>query len=244
MLIDTVSFDAGGVLVNPNWTRVTAALRARGVEVDATALEAAEPAAKKRFDRAPTIGATNDAQRGWLYFNHVLEGAGITPSAATDAALEELQIYHTQNNLWESVPSGVHEALAAVRESGLTTIIVSNANGRLHALLDRLDLSRYFDVIVDSFVERVEKPDPRLFHIAMERARAVPARTLHVGDLYHVDVAGARAAGMHPLLVDSDNLYRDADCPRVRSVAEVPAFITETFGNPASHAPQARTSQR
>jgi putative hydrolase of the HAD superfamily len=225
MLIETVSFDAGGVLVNPNWRRVAAALAARGVAVAATALESAEPAAKKRFDRAPTIELTNDAQRGWLYFNYVLEGVGIAPSSATDAALDALQVYHTESNLWESVAEGVSGALETIRARGLTTIIVSNANGRLHALLDRLDLTRYFDVIVDSWVEQVEKPDPRLFQIAMQRARAVPARTLHVGDLYHVDVAGARAAGMHPLLIDAADLYRDADCPRVRSVADVPAYI-------------------
>jgi len=228
MLIETVSFDAGGVLVNPNWQRVASALDAQGVMVDARALETAEPAAKRHFDRAPTIEATSDAQRGWLYFNYVLQGAGITPSKATDAALNELQVYHTEHNLWESVAAGARDALERVRSRGLTTIIVSNANGRLHALLDRLDLARYFDVIVDSSVERVEKPDPRLFHIAMRRAGAVPELTLHVGDLYYVDVAGARAAGMHPLLVDTADLYRDADCPRVRSVGDVPSYVFDT----------------
>jgi putative hydrolase of the HAD superfamily len=155
----------------------------------------------------------------------VLQGAGITPSDATDAALNQLQVYHTENNLWESVAPGTREALAEIRSQGLTTIVVSNANGRLHALLERLGLAQYFDVVVDSFVEQVEKPDPRLFQIAMDRANALPGRTLHVGDLYHVDVAGARAAGMHPLLIDVGDLYRDADCPRVRSVAEVPGFV-------------------
>jgi len=229
MIINTVSFDAGGVLVNPNWDRVAAALRAHGVAADARVLEAAEPGAKRRFDRAPTIDATNDRERGWIYFNHVLEGAGIAMSAATLAALGDLQVYHTQNNLWESVAPGTHDALAEIRSRGLTIILVSNANGRLHALLDRLDLTRYFDVIVDSSVEQVEKPDPRLFQIAMGRAGAVPERTLHVGDLYHVDVVGARAAGVHPLLIDTADLYRDADCPRVRAMSQVPSFIFDDF---------------
>lgn len=231
-MIETVSFDAGGVLVNPNWNRVSAALKDHGVTIDARALERAEPAAKKRFDRAPTIEATDDAQRGWLYFNYVLEGVGIAPSPATDAALNALQVYHTENNLWESVASGAREALEAIRARAVATIIVSNANGRLHALLDRLDLTRYFDVIVDSAVEQVEKPDPRLFQIAMRRAGATPERTLHVGDLYHVDVAGARAAGMQPLLVDVADLYGDADCPRVRSVADLPAFLLDGSSRP------------
>jgi putative hydrolase of the HAD superfamily len=224
-MLTTVSFDAGGVLVNPNWSRVAGTLQAHGVHVDPRALEAAEPAAKRRFDRAPTIDATNDAQRGWLYFNYVLEGAGVAISAATDAALNDLQVYHTQNNLWESVTPGALQALADIRARGLTIIVVSNANGRLHALLERLGLASCFDVVVDSSVEGVEKPDPRLFHIAMARANAEPARTLHVGDLYHVDVVGARAAGMHPLLFDVGDLYRDADCPRARSFDEVRSFV-------------------
>lgn len=224
-MLSTVSFDAGGVIVNPNWTRVAEALAAHGVRADPRVLEAAEPAAKKRFDRAPTIDATTDAQRGWLYFNYVLEGAGIETSGATDAALDDLQVYHTQNNLWESVSPGAKQVLAEIRKRGLTIIVVSNANGKLHALLDRLGLSTCFDVVVDSSVEGVEKPDPRLFQIAMSRAGAEPARTLHVGDLYHVDVMGARAAGMQPLLFDVGDLYRDADCPRVRSFAEVRSFL-------------------
>ncbi len=225
----TVSFDAGGVLVNPNWDRVAAALAAHGVPAAARALEAAEPAAKRRFDRAATIKSTNDAARGWLYFNHVLEGAGIPVSEATDAALLDLQVYHTENNLWEAVSPGTRDMLADIRARGLTIIVVSNANGRLHALLDRLGLGSCFDVVVDSSVERVEKPDPRLFEIAMARAGAEPRRTLHVGDLYHVDVVGARAAGMHPLLLDAGDLYRDADCPRVRSVSEIPDFLSSVL---------------
>ncbi|HSL21471.1 MAG TPA: HAD-IA family hydrolase [Vicinamibacterales bacterium] len=220
-----VSLDAGGVIVNPNWQRVASVLRAHGVEADPAALEGAEPRAKRQFDSPPTISATNDAQRGWLYFNLVLEGAGIPLSKATDAALENLKAYHTQTNLWEAVTPGTHEALSELRARGLLLIVTSNANGRLHALLDRLDLSAYFDAIVDSYLEGVEKPDPRLFHIAVARAGARPEDAIHVGDLYHVDVAGARAAGLQPLLVDAGDLYAEADCPRIRSIAELPAYL-------------------
>jgi putative hydrolase of the HAD superfamily len=226
-MITALSFDAGGVIVHPNWARVARVLRAHGVVVDPEALARAESRAKRQFDNPTTITTTSDASRGWLYFNLVLEGAGVPISAATDAALEELRVYHTESNLWESVTPGAMDTLATLRKQGLTLIVTSNANGRLHALFDRLDLSQFFDVIIDSFLEQVEKPDPRLFHIAMARAGATPGTTLHIGDLYHVDVAGARAAGMHPLLVDVDDLYRDVDCPRVRTMNELPGYLHE-----------------
>ena len=82
-----------------------------------------------------------------------------------------------------------------------------------------------FDVIFDSHREGVEKPDPRFFQIALERSGARAESTMHVGDLYHVDVAGARAAGITPALLDTANLYTECDCLRVRSLAELVAAL-------------------
>ena len=99
--------------------------------------------------------------------------------------------------------------------------MLSNANGTLHRAFDRLGLTTSFDVIFDSHSEGVEKPDPRFFQIALERSGADAATTMHVGDLYHVDVAGARAAGLTPALLDVGGLYPDCDCLRVRSLTEL-----------------------
>jgi HAD superfamily hydrolase (TIGR01509 family) len=219
--IQTVFLDAGGVLVNPNWSRVSAALARHGVQVAAAALEQAEPRAKKRIDTGEIVNATNDRQRGWTYFNLVLTEAGIPLSEATAAGLSELHAYHQQFNLWESVPAEVLPSLAALRAAGFRLVVVSNANGALHRAFDRLGLTGAVDVIVDSFLEGVEKPDPRFFRIALERSGAQAETTIHVGDLYHVDVAGARAAGITPALFDAAGLYPDCDCLRVRSLGEL-----------------------
>jgi hypothetical protein len=58
--IQTVFLDAGGVLVNPNWVRVSETLARHGVDVAAAALTSAEPHAKRRIDTGETIKATND----------------------------------------------------------------------------------------------------------------------------------------------------------------------------------------
>jgi HAD superfamily hydrolase (TIGR01509 family) len=219
--IQTVFLDAGGVLVWPNWSRVTDALGRRGVHVAAAALAAAEPRAKKRLDTGETIQATNDQQRGWTYFNLVLEEANIPRSDATDAGLSELNAYHQQSNLWESAPDEVRPALTSLRARGLRLVVVSNANGRLHHLLERIGLLDAFDHVFDSHHEGIEKPDPRYFEIALARSGAAADSTIHVGDLYHVDVVGARAAGITPVLFDVADLYPDADCRRVRSLTQL-----------------------
>jgi HAD superfamily hydrolase (TIGR01509 family) len=196
------------------------------VRVTPEALAAADPLARRKLDTGGTINATNDAGRGWLYFNLVLEAAGVPLSAGTEAALQELHAYHQQHNLWELVPDDVVPSLRRLREQGLNLVVVSNANGTLCRHFDRLGLTEYMQCVLDSCDFGVEKPDPRFFRIAMERSGATPDTTVHVGDLYHVDVLGARAAGLDAILFDAAGLYEDADCPRVRSLPELVAHAT------------------
>ena len=119
------------------------------------------------------------------------------------------------------MPPHVGPALEALRARGLRLVVVSNANGTLLAHMERLGLTGRFDHILDSQDEGVEKPDPRFFEIALERSGARKETTIHVGDLYYVDVVGARNAGLRGVLLDEANLRPDADCPRVRSLAEL-----------------------
>jgi len=220
-VLETVFLDAGGVLVYPNWVRISRALAARGIRVDPDALARAEPHAKKQIDERQTITTTTDAGRGWLYFNLILDHAGVPPSPDVDAALAELHAYHQTSNLWEYVPATVAPALAALRQRGLKLTVVSNANGKLEVAFDRLALSGCVDCLLDSHVVGVEKPDPRFFEIALDRSGARRETTIHVGDLYQVDVVGARAAGLRGVLLDEAGLYPDVDCPRVRSLSEL-----------------------
>jgi putative hydrolase of the HAD superfamily len=221
MTIRTVFLDAGGVLVYPNWSRVSAALADRGVLIAPPALADAEPRAKRRLDTDQTVQTSDDAQRGWWYFNLILEEAGVALTPDTDAALADLRTYHANENLWELVPEDVAPTLERLRAAGLRLVVVSNANGRLRHLFDRLALTERVDVLFDSFEEGVEKPDPRLFEIALERSGAARETTVHVGDLYHVDVVGARAAGLHAVLLDVARLYDGFDCPRIQRLPEL-----------------------
>jgi len=218
------------VLVFPNWQRVSAALAANGVAATPETLAAAEPRAKRVLDVKEQIRHGNDSSRGWTYFNLLLAEAGIPRSPATDRALQELHAYHAEHNLWELVPGGVVPALERLRRRAARMVVVSNANGRLHVMMERLGLSRFFDLILDSQVEGVEKPDPRLFEIALERSGARAETTLHVGDFYWIDVRGARAAGVHAVLLDPIGLYESADCPRIRSLGE----LADRLGAPSA----------
>jgi len=205
----------------PNWVRIQQTLDRHGVAVEAARLAEVEPLARKEIDDAQAIAQPTEPVRGWRFFDLILERAGITPSEATAAALTELRSYHDAHNLWELIPDGVQGALEALRARGLTLVVVSNSNGTLPAHIKRIGLDHCFECVIDSRDEGVEKPDPRIFQIALARARAQRETTIHVGDLYQVDVVGARAAGLRGVLLDETNLHAGADCPRVRSLAEL-----------------------
>ena len=219
--VDTVFLDAGGVLVVPNWQRVSDTLQRHGLRTTPRALEIAEPAVKFAIDQPQRVADTSDAQRGGMYLEGVLEAAGVPASQARRDALDELYAYHAEHNLWEQVPTGVGPALERLRALGLTLAVVSNANGIVHRALERAGLAGYFAAICDSCLEGVEKPHPRFFEIVLERCGSRPESTVHVGDLYHVDVVGARRAGLRALLLDPHGLYEGFDVERVATLNEL-----------------------
>jgi len=229
--VRTLLLDAGGVLVRPDFERVAAALGAQGVAADAARLRAAEAPAKRTLDRPPGEGTATDEERAWVYFDLLLRHAGIARSGKTDAALGELRAWHDERGLWEEVPEGVGPALRRLRGAGLRLAVVSNSNGTVRRLLERLGFLDLFEEVLDSAVEGVEKPDPRIFHLALQRLGASPQEALFVGDLYHVDVVGGRAAGVRVVLVDEAGLYADADCPRVRSLVELADHLVPGAGH-------------
>jgi len=212
------------VLVYPNWDRVANIFAKHGLRVDADVLRRVEPAARFAIDNSQAE-RSSDADRGGRYFNHILDSAGVTRSRSREQALAEVYAYHMEHNLWEQVPDDVVPALERLRGAGLKLAVASNANGVHERCLGRLALAQYFDVICDSALEGVEKPNPRFFQILLERTGSRAEFTLHVGDLYHIDVIGGRNAGLRTLLLDRDDLYANFDADRVRSLDEVAAIV-------------------
>ena len=78
-----------------------------------------------------------------------------------------------------------------------------------------LGLTAHVDFVLDSAEVGVEKPDPRIFELALAQARLDPSGAAYLGDLYSVDVRGARAAGMRAVLLDPGGHWGTRDCPMV-----------------------------
>ena len=102
---------------------------------------------------------------------------------------------------------------------------MSNWDLSLDDHIRELGLAPYLNVVVGSQAVGSEKPQARIFQIALAQVGVTAAEALHVGDIYTADVLGARAAGLVPVLIDRYDLQPQADCLRVRSLEELPAII-------------------
>ena len=98
--------------------------------------------------------------------------------------------------------------------------VVSNADGRVRALLEAAGVSPFLEFVVDSAEVGVEKPDARIFLAATERLGLAPAACAYVGDIYEIDVEGSRRAGLHPILIGEGHAPET-----VRRVAHLPDLL-------------------
>lgn len=110
----------------------------------------------------------------------------IEPADFVDAFVDAL--------VFEALPGAVG-ALDDLRRRGIELAVVSNWDCALPEHVERLGLGYLFRTVVASAVAGFEKPDPRIFRVALERLGVEPARALHIGDEVN-DEQGAAAAGM------------------------------------------------
>jgi putative hydrolase of the HAD superfamily len=213
-------FDAGGTLVHPDYRRVGAALqRTVGRAPSPAELEAAEYAGREAVERAMAADPDlRDDARWPVHFRGALASLGFTSEELVRAA-PGIRAEHQRANLWTAVTPGAAAALASLRARGVTVACISNSNGTVAALLEQVGLGEVLDFVVDSGSVGVEKPDPAIFRLALERAGVEATAALHVGDLFEVDVVGARRAGIEPVLLDPLGRYGERGCRTAPDVA-------------------------
>lgn len=129
------------------------------------------------------------------------------------------------------VPPDVAPCLIRLKGMGYRLGLVSNRREPLDGLLGQLGLGDAFDFALAAGEVGWWKPDPRLFVYAAGRAGVPPEQAAYVGDNLYADIRGARGAGLHPLLLDPEGLFPEADCPVVRSVGEVPGALLRLEGS-------------
>lgn len=212
-----VLFDAGNTLVFLDYARLAGAVgEALGLPLTEAGLRRHAGAAARAMEQ----GRLTDQERGTVFLLTLFELAGV-PADRTEELKAALLAMHQRMHLWGATEPGTIEALGRLRAAGLRLAVISNSDGRAAAALEAGGLLDQFEFVIDSGEVGVEKPDPRIFRIALDRMGIEPAEALYVGDLYEVDVVGARAAGLDVVLLDPSGAYAGRDVKTVRSVVEL-----------------------
>jgi putative hydrolase of the HAD superfamily len=217
-----VLLDAGGTLIHPDHEFILERVAAHGLQVDAEAYTTAERHARAVVgDLLRSGDPGDDATRAVAWFTALLTHLGLSPEKR-QAIGADIRARHQEGRLWVRAVPGTREMLEGLRAVGLRLAVISNADGRVAGYLGTAGLADCFELIVDSAIEGIEKPDPRIFGVACERLGVAPEEAVYVGDTFEVDVLGARAAGIRAILL-VDPPRQGVAC--IRTITDLPRAL-------------------
>lgn len=231
--ITTVLFDVGNTLHHLDHDFLAEVITRHGPSVSGRAVAEAEYTAKAAIDahfRARREG-TDDSRQG-TYYDTIMDRLGVA-EASRPAIARTLRSENERTSLWRVMHPDTPAVLRDLSARGYTLGVVSNADGRVPAALAASGLAPLFASIIDSHLVGVEKPDPRIFALALEGCGARADEAIYVGDIYEIDVQGARGAGLTPILIDPLGGYGDVDCLRIDRLARLLELLPPLGGSVA-----------
>jgi HAD superfamily hydrolase (TIGR01549 family) len=158
------------------------------------------------------------------YFHFILGRVGV-PVDDQPAIIDSLWEVHQRFGLWTVAVEDAVDTVVELKQAGYRIGVVSNAEGRVAHDLDTAGFKGLFETVVDSHRVGVEKPDPKIFRIALERMGVGSEKAIYVGDVPAVDVEGARAAQLTPWLLDRHDLYADHDVRRLKAIGDLRGLL-------------------
>jgi HAD superfamily hydrolase (TIGR01549 family) len=225
-----VLFDAGETLVHPHPSFLELfglILEREGYHVDPDVVLEKIHVVSEHFARAARDGvlwttSTTASRAFWLaVYRDFLAQLGLP----TDDGLGEL-LYgeFTQISNYRAFPE-VASVLERLSAAGLRLGVVSNFEEWLEGLLDVLGIASFFEVRVISGVEGMEKPDHRIFNLALDRLGVSANDSVYVGDNPMFDVEPAEAIGMLGILIDRRGRWPDHVGTRITTLDDLPLVL-------------------
>lgn len=212
-----VLFDAGNTLVGLDYPRIAERAGA-ALGIPLTTEGMVQAGARAAIALEGNSGTDQDRALRFLRLLFIEAGVPDERMGEVQAILGQL---HAERHLWSGVDPRTLPALKKLIAAKYRLGVVSNSDGRVAEALEAVGLGGVFEVIVDSKLAGVEKPDPRIFQVALDTLKLAAAEALYVGDLYEVDVVGARRAGMDVVLLDPAGTHAGRDVPTAPDVAAV-----------------------
>lgn len=225
-----VFFDAGETLVypHPSFPELLAVvLRKAGHPVDPAAVRDSLHVVGDEFTRLADEGTlwSSPPERSRAFWASIyrllLADLGVP---FTDAVADTLYAKFTDLSTYRLFPEAL-SVLQELKARGFVLGVVSNFEEWLERLLESLGVAALFDVRVISGIEGLEKPDPRIFRLALDRTGVAAEESVFVGDSASFDVAPAARLGMLAVLIDRRGRHPDHSGPRITSLEELAGVI-------------------
>lgn len=220
---DAILFDAGGVLLIPDPLVMAPTLAYYGAVSDH------ESYVRAHYGAMAAKSREESDEDDWSHYNNAYVLLVGVPEHNREAATYVLS--RTRHaHLWRTPIAGSVEALRALNAAGVPIGIVSNASGQIEEILDRSGICQVGNgdlanvrCIIDSHLVGVAKPDPRIFDCALPFFEGIDrSRIAYVGDSIVMDIGGATAAGLIPILVDPyDDAVDLVTCRRIATLLEL-----------------------
>jgi putative hydrolase of the HAD superfamily len=224
-----VLLDVGGVFLVPTDDRIRGAFARAGVTPDIDSLVRAHYSGCLSFPMADEL----DWPNAWRAYLDGYITACNTPEEMREDVHQHLDSEFADAALWLQELPGARDGLKALEQTGVRLGIISNADGLIGSRLAEYGILQVgpgtgidVECVIDSGAVGVMKPDPRIFHLALDAMGLEASDAWYVGDMPGIDVVGARAAGLHPVLMDPYQLHLDADYDRTGSLTELADRIT------------------
>ena len=240
-MIKAISFDFYNTLVRfwPPLDEIQqASCKELGLSVSKPAIDQGYAVADAYFNQeneTHPLALRTDEERQVFFTRYeqiILENAGVSVSADLAQRIWEIAMFVPKDFI---AFEDVIPALKALHSQGYRLGILSNLRRDMGLLCNRLGLTPYLDFCVSSAEAGAEKPHRPIFLAALEKMAATPGEAVHVGDQYRSDVLGARAVGMHPILIDRRGWNtKISDCPRIANLLELDELL--------ANAPQSLTA--
>jgi HAD superfamily hydrolase (TIGR01509 family) len=202
-----VSFDLGQTLVEFDETLLQEQALRCGYWLNQSLVRTEQALAWKAYDAAKANGKVG--YEAWSAFIRdilarvefsSLEKRGAIDAARIEAFVRFLWTEQPHKNLWRRPVPGMLDLVQRLFARKTRVGVLTNSEGRAKELIQESAFGPFVDAIVDSGVEGIEKPDPRVFARMAERLGCSAAAVIHVGDSFEADVLGALGAGMTPIL--------------------------------------------
>ncbi len=128
------------------------------------------------------------------------------------------------------------DVLSRLKSGGFKIGLISNCSPETPVIWENLPFITLFDVAVFSCSVGMQKPDPRIYELAVQQLSVKSDNCLYVGDGNGKELSGAKGAGMHPVLIrqageDGTQPHlinrEEWDDPRISSLTEILALLKE-----------------